>query len=62
VDKILPRLKKIPIDEARRFTGLSRRQMQRLKNGKSYPAVETLEKLKAVINKGGKVFLLEMMV
>jgi len=49
VDKILPRLKKMPTREAVRLTGLSRSMLYFLKSGKRNPSAETVEKLKAVI-------------
>jgi len=45
VDKILPRLKKMPTREAARVTGLSYRQIQLLKSGKRHPSKDVLEKL-----------------
>jgi len=41
----------MPTREAVRLTGLSRIQVQRLKNGKRKPSAETVEKLKAVMDK-----------
>jgi hypothetical protein len=45
VDKILPRLKKMPTREAARITGLSYRQIQLLKSGKRHTSKDILEKL-----------------
>jgi len=54
VDKILPRLKKIPTYEVVRLTGLSRSYVKSLKNGKRNPSAETVEKIKTVMDKEGR--------
>ena len=48
VDKILPRLKKMPTREAARITGFSYRQIQLVKSGKRNPSKDVLEKLERV--------------
>jgi hypothetical protein len=44
VDKILPRLKKMPTNEVMKITGLSRSRVKRLKNGNCYSSKDVLEK------------------
>lgn len=48
---ILPILRKIPNQEIASKTGLSRRQVIRLKQGKNRPHVGTLEKIKLSVSR-----------